>query len=76
MRQVVEIRCPVGPRKLLSKLILENKKPHITNDNLIEFACFDCCRAARRKHPEVVRVLHRYNLVGELVESEEVYPGD
>lgn len=68
----VEIRCPVGPKRLLSKLISHGERPHIVEGNLIEFSCDDCKRAARRSTPRVVRVLHRYNLAGDLVESEVV----
>lgn len=66
----VEVRCPVGPKRLLSKLRLSGEEPHYTNDNLIEFACDDCRRWYQRNgHPEVRRVLHRYNFLGEIVET-------
>jgi hypothetical protein len=74
--RTVEIRCPVGPQKLLSKLILNNRRPHITDGNLIEFACYDCARAARMDDPTILRILHRYDLVGTLVESVEVHRSD
>lgn len=67
--EVVEIRCPVGPRRLLSKLLLSGDKPHITNDNLLEFACSDCRRALKLEGVYVDIVLHRYSLDGQLVES-------
>lgn len=70
--ETVEIRCPVGPRRLLSKLISSGGKPHVVDGNLIEFACDDCKRSARRVTPGVVRVLHRFDLAGTLVESEVV----
>jgi hypothetical protein len=74
--KTVEIRCPVGPRKLLSKLILEKQVPSVVDGNLLEMACYDCARTARIHNPDVLRVLHRYNLVGELIESVEVLRGD
>lgn len=67
--ETVEIRCPVGPQRLLSKLRLSGERPVITGDNLIEFACDDCKRTIRRRGTPVYRVLHRYNLLGELVET-------
>lgn len=65
----VEIRCPVGPQRLLSKLRLDGAQPAYTDTNLIEFACSDCKRTLRTKGRQVNRVLHRYNFLGELVES-------
>ncbi len=67
--RTVEIRCPVGPQRLLSKLLLEGDRPHIVEGNLIEFACDDCKRSLRQRGEQVVRVLHRYNLAGDLVET-------
>lgn len=65
----VEIRCPTGPERLLSKLLISGGKPHITEGNLLEFACADCKKTLRRQGRPVYRVLHRYNLAGELVTS-------
>lgn len=67
--QTVEIRCPVGPRRLLSKLLVAGEKPHVVEGNLIEFACDDCKRTLRQQGRIVIRVLHRYDLAGELVET-------
>jgi hypothetical protein len=36
---------------------------------LLELACNDCARAARRAGDPVARVLHRVNILGELVET-------
>ena len=74
--RTVEIRCPVGPRRLLSKLILEKQVPPVVDGNLLEMHCSDCTRFARIHNPEVLRILHRYNLVGALIESEEVLRSD
>ena len=67
--KIVEIRCPSGPGRLLSKLLVGGDRPHITDDNLIEFACGDCRRLLRHKGVEVGYVLHRYSLDGQLVET-------
>lgn len=68
----VDLRCPVGPRRLLAILRQEGKKPLYVDGNLVEFACSDCARSARRAGRDVLRVLHRFNFVGELVSTEEV----
>lgn len=67
--KTVELRCPVGPQRLLSKLILAGTRPPIVGGNLVELACTDCKRALRAKGEPVVRVLHRYSLDGSLIES-------
>lgn len=71
--EIVEIRCPVGPRRLFAKLRQEGQKPRIDpEDNLFEVSCSDCTRAQRRLDSSVVRVLHRFNFLGQLVSSETV----
>ena len=65
----VEVRCPVGPQRLLSKLRLEGKRPTYTADNLIEFACSDCKRTMRKAGYDVSLVLHHYNFLGEFVDT-------
>lgn len=68
--ETVEIRCPVGPRRLLSKLLMAGEQPKHAEGNLIEFACDDCKRELRKRRTDtIVRVLHRYNLAGVLVET-------
>lgn len=67
---LIELRCPVGPRKLLAKIRQEGRPIHVTSGNLMELACRDCSSAARKAgHPPNTRVIHRFNLLGELVES-------
>lgn len=66
----VEVRCPVGIRRLFTKLQLEGESPKITDGNLLEFACADCRKRMVRLGEEVSLVLHRYNFIGELVETE------
>jgi len=69
----IEIRCPVGPRRLFLKMKSEGLTPEITSGNLIELSCTDCKRLLRVKHGlNCRRVLHRYDLAGELVETQLV----
>jgi hypothetical protein len=70
--ETVEIRCPVGPRRLFAKFRMEEGTPHITSDNLFEVSCPDCTKLCRKKQDNVGRVLHRFNFFGQLVESEVV----
>lgn len=75
----VEVRCPVGeelpngfcrPGRLLLKLRIAGELPSFVHpDNLIELACEDCRYRLRRAGVRVNRVLHRYNMLGELVET-------
>jgi|tagenome__1003787_1003787.scaffolds.fasta_scaffold20343818_2 hypothetical protein len=75
----VEVRCPVDkplpggdcrPGRLLLKLRLTGCLPSFVHpDNLIELACTDCKEAARQAGYPVKRVLHRFNLAGNLVET-------
>ena len=69
----VDLRCPLGPRKLLAKLRVADIQPTITSDNLLELCCPDCRRRLRSDgHSDIKFVLHRFNIVGELVETEIV----
>jgi hypothetical protein len=75
----VEVRCPVDkplpggdcrPGRLLMKLRLGGGIPSFVHpDNLIELACGDCKEAARQAGSPVKRVLHRFDLAGNLVET-------
>jgi len=67
--QIVEVRCPVGPRALLFKLRREGEIPRVSDGNLLELACRDCARNARQFDPDVRRVLHRFDFAGQLIES-------
>lgn len=65
-----ELRCPVpgnpdGMGKLLGKL--HGRPPRIVGLNLIELSCPYCAQ----RHPKQSRprVLHRFNLAGELIET-------
>lgn len=58
----VELRCVANHSRLLAKV----RNPHIVDGNLIEIACRDCAKATGAD-----RVLHRFNVLGELIETEE-----
>jgi len=66
---VVELRCPVGPRRLFAKLRLSGVRPPVTQDNLIELSCSDCRRSLRAEGKAVQFVLHRFDIVGMLIET-------
>jgi len=66
----IEIRCPNGPQRLFMKLIAPEPLPRVVEDlNLMELACGDCARQMRKDEYDIYRVLHRYAMNGELVES-------
>lgn len=67
--EIKDIRCPVGPRKLLAKMVAEGEKPVYVDGWAVEFACSDCARRKRQAGLNVSRVLHRFNLIGECVET-------
>jgi hypothetical protein len=68
--ETIEVRCPLGPRKLFTKLQLgEEAARYVQPDNLIEFTCADCARRITRQHQQPVRVYHRFNFIGELIET-------
>lgn len=76
MSEVVDLRCPVGPRQLLGKVLRDSGHIPVDASNLMELACRDCARSLRRSDPDVRRVVHRYDLSGTLVESEIQRAGD
>lgn len=76
----VEIRCPqpvrtrngeCSPGHLFAILVCSGGQPSFVQpDNLMELACSNCRKALERDEGrQVHRVLHRYNLAGELVET-------
>jgi hypothetical protein len=65
----VEVRCPVGPRKLFTKLKLGEEFGKYLPGGLIEFTCSDCARSIGRERATKVRVYHRFNFIGELVST-------
>ena len=68
--KLIELRCPLGPRALLAKSVVLGDVAHVNKElNLMEISCRDCCKAARQRNPKTKRVLHRFNVLGQLVES-------
>ncbi len=65
----VELRCPTGPRKLFAKLRMSGLPAPVTPDNLIEMACQDCRRRLRGEGRDAQLVLHRFDIVGDLIET-------
>ena len=68
--QLIELRCPIGPKALLAKSVLLGDPAGVNPDlNLMEITCRDCAKQARANDPRVRRVKHRFNVLGQLVES-------
>lgn len=66
----VDVRCPRGPQRLFAKLKVDDETTlHVTEDNVLEFACGDCKRALRREGFDVDRVLHTYLFDGTFQET-------
>lgn len=63
---IVELRCDRNPSRLLAKV----GKPKIVDGNLIEIACLDCRKRLKREGRDVRLVLHRFDVLGELIETE------
>lgn len=72
---VVELRCPEGARKLFAKLRVTGGVAEITSGNLIELSCANCRYTLVAKGQDVSLVLHRYNIIGDLVETAVVFRG-
>lgn len=68
-----ELRCDANPARLFAKIFLDpSVESKVVDGNLIEFACRDCRRRlATDQTPRLV--LHRFNVVGDLVETEVVW---
>lgn len=56
---VAEIRCPDNESKLFLRLV----------DGHLEVACYDCRRKLRRADPDVMLVLHRYDMAGDYLDT-------
>lgn len=77
--EVIDVRCPAGPPradgtchpgKLLLRIRQSGGRPtYVHPDNLIELYCQECTFRLRKFRPGVLRVLHRYDFVGELIET-------
>jgi hypothetical protein len=70
MSDIREVRCPVGFRKLF--LRLQGQSVTYVEGVFMELACSDCARESRQQGKDVRRVLHRYNILGEHVQTIEV----
>lgn len=51
------------------KVVSEGGTPIISEGNLMELACRDCAKALRAQGEDVSRVLHRFDFLGNLVET-------
>jgi hypothetical protein len=70
LAETIEVRCPVGPQRLFTKLKLGEEAARMVQPaNLIEFTCQDCTGKTSRAQGHAVKVFHRYNFLGELVET-------
>jgi hypothetical protein len=70
MPSVVEVRCPLPPQKLFTKLTLgEESHQYVQPGNLLEVTCSDCARRLSREAGRRLRVLHRFDFLGEFVET-------
>lgn len=73
--EVVEVRCPLGAKTLLAKVLAEKGgTARRTTENLLELSCRSCTRQARHEMADVgmstgFRILHRYDFAGQFVES-------
>jgi hypothetical protein len=77
----VDLHCPDGKYgtadgcgKKLGSVYFTGDASYVHPDNLVELACQDCKVRMRREGRAVARVLHRFNLAGELVETLVVEP--
>jgi hypothetical protein len=68
-RGEVQVRCPVGPRELLAKILVEGPPPVEVPGNLMGLKCSFCTRQARKADPSVLHVVHCYDFLGTLIES-------
>ena len=72
---LTEVRCPEPFGKLLFKLRQDGERPVYVDGTLIELACDDCKRRLRAEGEPIVRVLHRFNVLGECSETVTVRQG-
>ena len=76
MVEAVDLRCSRDPRRLFAKMKLRGERPayiDVDTRNLIEFTCKDCEKVERRADSGVVRVYHRFNFIGEPIETVHEY---
>ena len=64
------VKCPMRTKRVLLKLyIAEGEHVHVTDGNLMELACSDCRRFMRKDGEPVALVLHRFDFLGDYVET-------
>lgn len=73
---MLELRCPDGMGKLLGKVRRRAEPPWRIADDLIELHCSNCRRTMNAAGTDAARVLHRFNFLGELIETEVVSRAD
>lgn len=64
----INIKCPNGPRELLMKYEVD-ETIKVDSNNLMCLKCSFCTRMGRKQDPTIKRYIHKYNLLGELVEN-------
>lgn len=65
---LIDLRCPITPRRLFARVRAGDASIDRAT-NLIEVACDDCKKAGRRLGHDVGLVLHRFDLLGECIET-------
>lgn len=70
----IDLRCPVGPRKLLARLVAAGERVSVAPGNLVELHCRDCSRDEKQDDPEILRVVHRYDLAAILPSGTDARP--
>ena len=68
MSSEVELRCPTKYRRMFGKLVRKDEEV-VVSDNLLEFSCRPCTKTLQTRDSGVERVVHRYNIGGELVQT-------
>lgn len=74
--ETIDLTCPLNPMMLLGRIRAAGMPITITTDNLIELSCRDCRYKVAKRHSDGKKprmVLHRYNLLGDLVESQTIW---
>lgn len=66
MDDLVDLRCPVSPRKLFARM----RTGMIVEGNVVEVACPECRRIRRKQGEDVRLVIHQYDVLGECVHTD------
>lgn len=66
----LDLRCDQNPKRLLARIRDPEAGVSIVEGNLIEVACDYCKSEARRRDSTIKLVVHRWNVLGELIETE------